>query len=165
MTFEEKKQKYFIISWDQFHKDTRELAEILMEKGKHFKGIFAVTRGGLVPAGIIARELEIRTIKTICVSSYEGELGQEQGKNLNILYAPEGDGEGYLMIDELVDTGKTAQFVREKYPKAHFAVIYAKPEGKKFTDTFVHEVEQDSWLLFPWDMELAPNFPLISKKK
>ncbi|MBL9036566.1 MAG: xanthine phosphoribosyltransferase, partial [Rhodospirillaceae bacterium] len=67
-----------------------------------------------------------------------------------------GDGTGWLIIDDLVDTGKTAKYVRDLLPKAHFATIYAKPAGKPVVDTFVTEVSQDTWIYFPWDIE--PQF-------
>ena len=38
-------------------------------------------------------------------------------------------------------------------PRAHFATVYAKPAGRPMVDTFVTEVSQDTWILFPWDIE------------
>ena len=71
------REKAFPVSWDQFHRDARALAWRLAEAGP-FTSIVAITRGGLVPAAVIARELNLRTIETICVASYDykkqGEL-------------------------------------------------------------------------------------------
>src|SRR5262245_7503548 len=50
-------QKAFPVSWDQFHRDARALAWRLSSAGP-FESIVCVTRGGLVPAAIVARELE-----------------------------------------------------------------------------------------------------------
>src|SRR6185312_14884499 len=61
--------KAFPVSWDQFHRDARALAWRLAEAGP-FQAIVAITRGGLVPAAIIARELNLRLIDTVCISSY-----------------------------------------------------------------------------------------------
>jgi xanthine phosphoribosyltransferase len=55
------------------------------------------------------------------------------------------------VIDDLVDSGATAEVVREMFPKALFATVYAKPQGKALTQTFVREFPQDCWLVFPWD--------------
>ena len=68
--------------------------------------------------------------------------------------ADAGDGEGWLIVDDLVDTGSTARVVRERLPKALFATIYAKPAGRPLVDTFITEVSQDTWILFPWDLAL-----------
>lgn len=141
----------FPVTWDELHRHARALAWRLVELGP-WKSIVAVTRGGLVPAAIVARELDLRLIDTVCIASYDD---RSQGK-LTILKPVPGDGEGVLIIDDLVDTGVTAKAVREMLPKAHFATIYAKPAGRPMVDTFVTEVSQDTWILFPWD--IAPQF-------
>src|SRR5262249_55307128 len=122
-----------------------------------WQAIVAVTRGGLVPAAIIARELGIRLIETVCVASYHDY--QKQG-GLSVLKAASGDvsslggggGAAVLVIDALVDTGKPARLVRERLPRAHYATVYAKPMGRPMVDTFITEVSQDTWIYFPWDL-------------
>ncbi|MEX1083222.1 MAG: phosphoribosyltransferase family protein, partial [Xanthobacteraceae bacterium] len=73
--------KPFPVSWDQFHRDARALAWRLAEAG-HFQAVVCITRGGLVPAAIVARELNIRVIETICISSYAGPGAQGELKVL-----------------------------------------------------------------------------------
>jgi xanthine phosphoribosyltransferase len=144
-----------IISWVELHRDARYLAEILHAKGP-WQGIIAITRGGLVPAALIARELDIRLIDTICVTSYDaaegGGVAQKQS-SVRVLKGVSGDGDGFLLVDDLVDTGRTAQTVRQMLPKAHFATLYAKPAGRAIVDTFVKEFKQSKWIHFPWDIE------------
>ena len=152
--------KDFIVSWSEIHRDSKALAWRLNSIADQFKGIIAITRGGLVPTAIIARELDIRLVDTVCISTYEE---QEIG-NAKILKTIDSDGEGYLLIDDLVDTGRTAKTVREMLPKAHFATVYAKPEGNKYVDTFITEVSQDTWIRFPWDTELNYVQPLAKRK-
>lgn len=144
-------QKGFPVSWEELHRNARALAWRLVDQGP-WKGIIAITRGGLVPAAIIARELEIRLLDTICVASYDH---QAQGQ-LKVLKGVEGDGAGWLVVDDLVDTGNTMRLVRQMLPKAHVATVYAKPAGRPLVDTFITEVSQDTWIYFPWD--LAPQF-------
>ena len=150
-------QKTYPVSWDQLHRDSRALAWRLVPLGP-FKGIAAITRGGLVPAAVIARELDVRLIDTICIVSYRDDHSQG---SLEVLKSVEHDSEGWLLIDDLVDTGKTARKVRELMPKAHFATVYAKPAGRPTVDTFVTEVSQDTWILFPWDTALQSVPPII----
>ena len=144
-----------VISWAELHRDARYLSEVLNALGT-WKGIIAITRGGLVPAALIARELEIRLIDTICVTSYGAEAGggaQQQQGAVQVLKGVAGDGEGFLLVDDLVDTGRTAQKVRQMLPKAHFATLYAKPAGRPIVDTCVKEFKQNKWIYFPWDIE------------
>jgi xanthine phosphoribosyltransferase len=144
-----------IVSWVELHRDARFLSAQLHQKGE-WKGIIAITRGGLVPAALVARELDIRLVDTICVTSYAkaaaGEADQVRSE-VKILKAIEGDGDGYLLIDDLVDSGRTAQVVRQLLPKAHFATLYAKPAGRPIVDTCVKEFKQNKWIFFPWDIE------------
>ena len=153
--------KTYPISWDQLQRDSRALAWRLLDMD-FFKGIISVTRGGLVPAAIVARELDIYLVDTICVSSYDW---QDHKGEIEILKSMPGDDEGWLIIDDLVDTGRTAKVVREMLPKAHFATVYAKPAGRPLVDTFVTEVSQDTWILFPWDTESQFVQPIIGRKQ
>ncbi len=154
-----------VISWPELHRDARYLSEVL-HSIKPWKGIIAVTRGGLVPAALIARELDIRLIDTVCVVSYGASGGaaeQIQG-NLQVLKGVSGDGDGFLMVDDLVDTGKTARMVRSMLPKAHFATLYAKPAGRPIVDTFVKEFKQSKWIFFPWDIDYKFSTPVKDRK-
>ena len=65
-------EKNFPVTWEELHRNAKALAWRLNSLGP-FKGIISVTRGGLVPAAVVARELEIRLIDTICISSYPTE--------------------------------------------------------------------------------------------
>jgi xanthine phosphoribosyltransferase len=153
---------YYTVTWDQLHRDARALAWRLMERGP-FKGVVAVTRGGLIPAAIVARELELRLVESISVATYDEE---QRGQPVVTKYpTAAGDGTGFLIIDDLVDSGLTAQVVRNLLPKAHFAVVYAKPAGKAMIETFVTEVSQDTWILFPWDTEPQFSVPLARRDK
>ena len=154
------REKSFNPSWEELHCDTRKLASALMPASQ-WKGIIAVTRGGLIPAAIIARELNIRFIDTICVASYD----HTEQHQINILKPVEGDGTSMLLIDDLVDTGKTAIAIRALLPKAHFATVYAKPAGRPFTDQFVTTIEQDIWINFPWDTGREFTPPLEAPDK
>ena len=147
-------EKGFHVSWDQIHRDARALAWRLDGRGPdngHWK---AITRGGMAPAMIVARELDVRTVDTISVKSYDN---QSQAEAV-VLKSPDaemmGDGTGILVVDDLVDSGKTLELVRAHYPKAHFATVYAKPKGEPMVDTFITGVSQDTWIFFPWDMAL-----------
>jgi xanthine phosphoribosyltransferase len=161
-------QKAFPVSWDQFHRDCKALAWRLsgMAEAKGpWKAIVSITRGGLVPAAIIARELGVRKIETVCIASYhdykeQGELEVIKSISKELIEETGGTGEGVLVVDDLTDTGKTASKVREMLPSAHIATVYAKPLGVPMADTFVTEVSQDTWIYFPWDLDLAYTAPI-----
>jgi xanthine phosphoribosyltransferase len=151
-----------IISWVELHRDARYLSRILHERGP-WKGIIAITRGGLVPAALVARELDIRLVDTVCVTSYSapsaGGAAQLHGE-VQILKTVAGDGAGFVLIDDLVDTGGTAKVVRQLLPKAYFATLYAKPLGRPVVDVCVKEFKQTKWIYFPWDIEYKFATPI-----
>jgi xanthine phosphoribosyltransferase len=156
-------EKIFPVSWDQFHRDARALAWRLHAAGP-FDAIVCITRGGLVPAAVVARELNVRIVETICIASYHDYKNQGELKVMKGV-APEitsmrGEGKGVLIVDDLVDTGKTARVVRDLLPATHFATVYAKPMGRPLVDTFITEVSQDTWIYFPWDTGLAFQPPI-----
>ena len=151
--------KTFPVSWHELHRDAKALAWKLVP-GSPWHGIVAITRGGLVPAAIVARELDVRLIDTVSVASYD-HMTQNAGRILKSVSPSVIDSDPallkrWLIVDDLVDTGGTARLVRELLPGAHFATVYAKPAGKPMVDTYVTEVSQDTWIMFPWDTE--PQF-------
>lgn len=161
-------EKGFHVSWDQIHRDSRALAWRLDGRGPEdggWRAVVAITRGGLVPAMIVSRELDIRIVDTISVRSYNTH---NQRSEARVTKSPQaelmGDGEGILIVDDLVDTGKTLELVRRLYPKAHFATVYAKPSGRPMVDTYITEVSQDTWIFFPWDMALQYVEPYRGKE-
>jgi len=149
-------EKGFHVSWDQLHRDARALAWRLQADAPAdgWRAVVAITRGGMAPAMIVARELDIRTVDTISVKSYDHQTQSAA----RIIKAPDmglvGDGSGVLIVDDLVDTGRTLEVVRAVMPRAHVATVYAKPKGRAMVNTFVTEVSQDTWIFFPWDMAL-----------
>ena len=151
-------RRHIPLSWDTIQRDAEKLAALLAGRGPEaglWCGIVAVARGGLAPAALVARALRIRTIETVSVAAYEGErLGTAQ-----LLKAPTaaGDGAGWLIVDDLVDTGETMRLVRGLLPKAHAAVLYAKPAGRALADSYVQEFPQESWVDFPWEMATTPS--------
>ncbi|MBM3489554.1 MAG: xanthine phosphoribosyltransferase [Alphaproteobacteria bacterium] len=143
------------VSWQDLHRDAQALARRLAALAP-FRGIVAIARGGLVPAAVVARELDIRLLDTASIETYrrERELGQPRLLKPPCEEARRDRGAGWLIVDDLTDTGATARIARGLMPAAHFATVYAKPAGRPLADSFVTEVSQDTWIVFPW--EAAP---------
>jgi xanthine phosphoribosyltransferase len=158
-----RQEKMFPVSWDQFHRDARALAWRLNSAGP-FVAIVAITRGGLVAAAIVARELGVRVIDTVGVASYDhqaqGDVTVLKTVSDAVLRLGGGTGKGILIVDDLVDTGRTARVVRDLMPQAHFATVYAKPMGRPLVDSYITEVSQDTWIFFPWDTGLSFQPPI-----
>lgn len=148
----------YVVTWDMFHMHARKLAENLLPASQ-WKGIIAVSRGGLFPAAVLARELGIRHVETVCIASYDHD---SQGE-LKVLHAAETDGEGFIVVDDLVDTGNTAREIRRMYPKARFVTVFAKPQGASLVDDYVIDIPQETWIEQPWDLGITFVPPLARK--
>ncbi len=140
------------VTWDEVKRDSVLLADkIQKEFDKLPTRILAITRGGLIPAALVTRSLGIKDIETIGLESYDDEQGQDDKiavlKKANPDYL-----ENTLVIDDLVDSGKTLEFLRTLTKDCIFATLYAKPVGEPYTDVFVRLFDQDVWVDFPWEV-------------
>ncbi|AFP85161.1 xanthine phosphoribosyltransferase [secondary endosymbiont of Ctenarytaina eucalypti] len=151
------REKY-IVSWDMLQIHTRTMATRLLP-AEQWKGIIAVSRGGLVPAALLSRELGIRHVDTVCIASYD----HDNQHNLSVLKRAEGAGERFIVVDDLVDTGGTAKAIRKMYPKAHFVTIFAKGAGRPLVDDYIIDIPQHTWIEQPWDMGMVFVPPLGGK--
>ncbi|CEL92432.1 unnamed protein product [Vitrella brassicaformis CCMP3155] len=142
------------LTWDLFHRDTVSLARRLKDTGKRFRGIVAVSRGGLLPAGVLSQQLDVKLVDTVCMSSYSTDKKQHRLRCLKGVFH---DGLGWLVVDDLADTGETIRALRKMLPKATFVTVYAKPLGKPWVDMYVKSLEQSMWVSFPWERE--PGLP------
>lgn len=137
------------LSWDDIYND----ADLLVKKlgnPDQWKGIIAITRGGMIPACLVAEKTGIRTLDTLSVSSYT----HDNQSQLDIL-KPTGvtdDGEGWLVIDDLSDTGNTFRAIRNMLPKAYFATLHVKPAGRDAVDCWVKDYDQSCWIVYPWEV-------------
>ena len=152
-------KEYLFLSWEDVDKDISLLAHFLkpeIEK-RNISKIYCISRGGLVPSAIIARELDMHFLDTICIQSYNGNTSQKE--EAEILKIPNDSGANTLIIDDLVDTGRTMSLIRRKFPQAYISTIYAKPMGKEQTDIFLKEVSQNTWIVFPWERYEGIKYP------
>ncbi|CAL4321244.1 xanthine phosphoribosyltransferase [Buchnera aphidicola] len=148
----------YVVTWDMLQIYTRKLAVRLLEV-RSWSGIIAVSRGGLVPSALLARELGIRCVDTVCISSYNDNYLQ---KNRKIIKKANSHDEKIIVVDDLVDTGGTAKIIRNLYPKAYFVTIFAKPMGRPLVDDYIIDISQDIWIEQPWDMSISYITPLVN---
>jgi len=151
----------YVVTWDMFQMHARKLSERLLPASQ-WKGIIAVSRGGLFPAAVLARELGLRHIETVCIASYHDHNNQGELQVLHAAQVPNG-GEGFIVVDDLVDTGNTARAIRQMYPNAKFVTVFAKPAGAELVDDYVIDIPQNTWIEQPWDLGLSFVPPLSRK--
>jgi hypoxanthine phosphoribosyltransferase len=143
-----------IVSWEDLDRLVADLAERLA--GAHFDVMLAITRGGLVPAGMLAYRLRIRNILVAAVEYYD-DAGQP-GPHPTFLQFPADPllrGQRVLVVDEVWDSGTTIHAVTDRVLQAGglptTAVLHYKPQRSRVPgQPEVFAVETDRWVVYPF---------------
>lgn len=144
------------ISWQQIETMVEQLAHAAQTQS--FDVLLAVTRGGLVPAGMIAYHLGIRNILVAAVQFYSG-VGQraDMPSFLQFPADPFINGKTVLIVDDIWDSGKTIAAVKSRVLAAGgtpvTAVLHYKPRASIFPDQQpeYYAEETDAWIVYPWE--------------
>ncbi|MDR2008029.1 MAG: xanthine phosphoribosyltransferase [Alphaproteobacteria bacterium] len=144
------------ITWEQFFEDSKELSKRIKEMNLNIKGIVCITRGGLAPTAIVSSQLNIRKIETFSIKTYSDSAAQESSYEIltTPLEALADKGEGWIIVDELVDTGNTAEYILEQLPLAKFFVLYSKIPNHKSITKYIKDFDKSIWLCLPWELEV-----------
>jgi uncharacterized protein len=143
-----------IVSWDDLDRLVAGLAERLI--GEQFDLLLAITRGGLVPAGMLAYRLRIRNIVVAAVEFYDDH--GRPGPHPTFLQFPADPllrGQRILVVDEVWDSGTTIHAVTERILQAGgiptTAVLHWKPARSIVSEKpDVHAVTTDAWVVYPF---------------
>ena len=154
-------------AWSEARLELRGLTSVVgdssLGKSSFARAIRKAVRNELMPNNI-----KLTTPKASIHFLYKGlDLLVERGAKVELLKGTSAEsdkGKGWLIVDDLVDTGVTARAVRAMLPEAHFATVYAKPAGRPVVDSYITEVSQDTWILFPWDQEAVMAKTIIELK-
>ena len=150
-------EKAFPVSWDQFHRDARALAWRLSGSRQDWRAVVCITRGGMVPAGMMAYHLKLRNILVAAVEFYSGVARRAQQPTfLQFPADPFISGKRILIVDDIWDSGKTIMAVKERVRAAGgtpiTAVLHYKPTASMFEDRPDFYVETTSaWIVYPWE--------------
>lgn len=142
-----------VTTWDQFHQDCRILAGKVLASGKVYDKIVCITRGGVFVGGLLAHFMDKRNITTVALSLYD-QPGERRDTVVE-LSSPDlpSPGTKLLVVDDLLDSGRTFKYIREKWGNAYevdFAVLYDKGHGND-RPTFYAAVIPNEWVEFPWE--------------
>jgi hypothetical protein len=126
----------------------------------NFDMVIAITRGGIVPAAIIAERLAIQQVLVASVAFYEDE---EHDLDWPVFMQFPDDsllrGQHALIVDDIWDRGKQIMSVTErvKYAggRSHSVVLHYKPHRSQFPDKApdLYGAQTEDWIIYPWDAE------------
>ena len=142
-----------IVTWEALEDLVKRLAD---QVGREHDVLLAITRGGLVPAGMLAYLLGQRDILVAAVAFYDdhGQPG-DQPAFLQFPSDPLLHGKRVLIVDEVWDTGTTIEAVVERVRLAGgrptTAVLHYKPGRSRVQSVPDHHVvSTDAWVVYPF---------------
>ena len=148
------------ITWEQIEDGVTKLAADIKKTGTQFDSIIGISKGGLIPATMLAELLEIKTLISFGIRSY---TGYESGKPVVYQPFPESyntdQSKSVLIVDDLADTGKTFEDTMQAFSchqsradtQIITAALYWKPHTSHVPWHFVRQYKDDTWLVFPWE--------------
>jgi len=90
-----------------------------------------------------------------------------QAKETEVIKPPAGvgDGEGWLVIDDLVDTGRTAEVLAQTDAESAFRDCLRQAAGTAAHRHLRYRSEPGHLDLLPWDVELQFMQPIATRRK
>ncbi|MEO8083442.1 MAG: phosphoribosyltransferase family protein [Ardenticatenales bacterium] len=143
------------LTWEDVVSLTRTLAGQIA--ATPFDVLLAVSRGGLVPAAVLASLLERRDLVSAALASYRDEARTDR---MTVYNFPPDDAlrdRRVLIVDDIWDSGHTAMAIRDRVASAGgtpiVAVLHYKPGRSAFRDDAPDHwvVETDRWIVYPWE--------------
>ena len=128
-------------TWQEIELLVEGLAHTIQTSGKNFDVILAITNGGIIPARLIARELDVNHIQFIPIRNKQLHI-EEMRPLLN--------GTKYLVIDDIYDTGDTYNKVYNVIRKFDYDFAFLMTRYKNCNASLVAKVlNHEKWIVFP----------------
>jgi len=136
-----------IVGWDAYHSDCQALAKTINKNT--YGRMLAISRGGLIVGGILSYLLNIKNIDTICLESYTDD---DRRMPLNVIKGPLLPAtRNTLIVDDIVDSSTTYNFIMKVYPDVDFAALYIKKGILKKPKFVGRTISSRFWVVFPYD--------------
>ena len=140
------------ITWEDIKTLSDELSEQIKAHCEDLSSatLIAVSRGGLVPAQLIAYKLDIRDVRVMKLISYDknNQRNETQDISTDRLF----DGQSVYIIDDLADSGETVRYLKENYPNSNICSLLVKDCCKTLPDfTTSKKINGNAWLVFQWE--------------
>jgi len=142
------------LKWERVQRLCKELANEIREceNMEEVYGIIAVTRGGLIPAGILSHELGIHNIDTIGFTSYDNKVQGSLRCNKEPSIVDMTDLNKHIIVEDIVDSGTTLKALREYFPLSWPVASLVVRCSVDDRPTYIGHVEEtNEWVTFPWE--------------
>lgn len=142
-----------IITYEELEQKCVLLAEKIQRSEYGPDMIISITRWGLLSAYFLADLLGIKSIETINISSYVEWVSEEIRDETK--FTKDFSSFRCLIVDDLVDSGKTMEYILKNYKFTpvwvKIATIFAKEKTRLMPDFFVEKIPAEEWIVFPYE--------------
>jgi len=133
-------------------------------EGIRFDWYVAIARGGLVPTALLSQITGQRNIDTFCIRRYGEDKKEKAISNMDSKSLKHLRNQSILLIDDLLDHGRTMEFVINTIKlygpqDIKVAVIYWKPRSIVTPDFYIEKCENDTWIDFNWELNQSLTLP------
>lgn len=154
--------KHRMISWEDITKYVDKICSDILKSEATIDTILGLSRGGLVPAVMIANQLGIDHVYSYGLRSYSGKSGGDI-KTYQLAGSDTVQGEHILVVDDISDRGETLGYVKRQlckpsnmpwtYKNIHTCTLCVKPHTDFLPTWHAQDVENDEWIIFPWESD------------
>jgi hypoxanthine phosphoribosyltransferase len=148
--------EYEIPTWNQIYDMLLDLAERIHKDRFKPDVIVGVSRGGWPPARVLSDLLETPNLANARAEFYIGVAETKGEPTLTQPVSASVSGKRVLIVDEVADTGKSLQLVKEHIiqqgaREARIVTVYYKPWSTIKPDYYAKETSR--WIVFPWEIK------------
>jgi hypoxanthine phosphoribosyltransferase len=148
--------KYEVPTWNQVYQLLVGQSKRICQSGFKPDVLVGVSRGGWLPARVLSDLLENVNLANVRAECYIGigKLRREAGLTQSI--STDVSGKKVLVVDEIVDTGRSLQLVVAHLlgngaSQVKTATLFCKPKSEFKPDYC--EKQTVSWVVFPWEIK------------
>lgn len=131
------------LSWHEVEKLIKIISHKIKEKNEKYDSIIGIKNGGIIPARLISKELEISKIEFIStIENQSNKFWDDITKDKK-----------YLLIDEIYDTGKTFLEIKNYLKNIEFNFACLISRYKLHDDKIIvgKILNNKKWIVFPWE--------------
>ncbi len=160
-----------LVSWEEVG---RLIDHLIPQFETEFDAMVIITRGGIVPGGMLCEALDVKDVMTAAVD-FPFEVEREAAK----LYAwpafiqfPDDDqlrGRQVLVVDDVWGSGRTITAVKNRVSAAggfpHSCVLHFNPYRSLFTEAEpdYYAAVTDAYVIYPWEIDRGPDRALLEE--
>jgi hypothetical protein len=143
------------LTWEDIESMCNDIHAQVQSKGIKPDIIMGVSRGGLIPARILSSLFKNKNLSTIRVTFYTKPGVTKPYPRLAEDSAADVNGKTLLIVDDVIETGKTLDLAKrhfnDKGAKKIYIAVLLKKDREMLLQPDFHSRMTDKWVVYPWE--------------